>query len=127
MKKEELIEQLYAKTVSLNDSGTCPTYNYGLCSKCKSLRVRKTKLMSEWVYCDCYYPQHIKRPRIEPNKYDPVTDCDDYYPKGQLDLQAMAAIATIINVNNKKCQKIGFSGQQIEREVEIIKLEDTDQ
>jgi len=92
---------------------------YGLCGRCKEFKYRKTRLtMDMEVWCDAYTNNKPAKDRaIKPNYVDPITDCSDFYPKGQLALSDMSRIATLIDT---KEHKIGFNSS-IEREVIMTK------
>lgn len=80
---------------------------YGLCSKCNSLAIRKTKLFDEDVWCRRDVDKTCRRSKLQPNKFDPVIECSDFYPVGMMDLYTMNQIAYIIDV---KKNKVGFNG-----------------
>lgn len=92
---------------------------FGLCGSCREFRYRSTKLMEEVVWCDSYCndTNHLN---VKPNKIDPIFDCSDYYPKGQLSLSDMSRIAVLIDVNEKK--SAGF--KTTEKEVKFSFPED---
>jgi hypothetical protein len=92
-------------------------YEYGLCGKCRELKYRGTKLMDSIVWCDAYYnvKNHNRSSKIIPNNRDPITECSDFYPRGQLSLSDMGKIAVIIDITDKK---VGFQSNG-EKEVTI--------
>ena len=58
---------------------------YGLCYKCRYLKLVKTEFGKERAWCDEDWDGRF----IRPNTLDPVQDCATYYPKGQLTLNEM--------------------------------------
>ncbi len=72
---------------------------YGLCFKCESFCIRRSKLGSEEVWCDRY--ETNAKMIIRPSKIDPVENCSYYWPKGQMSLEDMKGIAHIIDYNKK--------------------------
>ena len=83
--------------------------NYGLCSKCSSLAIRKTKLFDEDVWCIRQTDITFRKSKLQPNRFDPVVECTDFYPVGMMDLFTMNQIAFIIDV---KKNTVGFSGTE---------------
>ena len=81
--------------------------DYGLCSRCNSLAIRKTKLFDEDVWCNRQIDKTIRRSKLQPNRFDPVVECSDFYPIGMMDLFTMNQIAFIIDI---KKNKVGFGG-----------------
>ncbi len=93
---------------------------YGLCSKCEYLYYRKSRLFDHEVWCDRYYDGKYK-PHLMPNRHDPIEECCEFYPSGQMTIQQMYQCATIIEI---KKQTIGFAA---ENEVVIIRPEDREE
>ena len=81
--------------------------DYGLCSRCNSLAIRKTKLFDGDVWCNRQIDKTIRRSKLQPNRFDPVVECSDFYPIGMMDLFTMNQIAFIIDI---KKNKVGFGG-----------------
>ena len=82
---------------------------YGLCSKCNSLVIRKTKLLDEDVWCRRETDKTCRRSKLQPNKFDPVVECSDFYPAGMMDMFTMNQIAYIIDI---KKNKVGFGSTE---------------
>lgn len=74
------------------------TFKYGLCHDCTNFEFIKTLYEKEFVACDSSRV-------IKPSCVDPIKQCSNFYPKGQLNLNNMFAIAYEINDNKKE---IGF-------------------
>jgi len=72
---------------------------YGVCGICKYFEYIKTTFDKEFTNCGML---DWAKPRTE----DPIKVCSLFYPKGQLDLNAMFGIATTIDDAKKK--DIGF-------------------
>ena len=86
---------------------------YGLCGRCDSLKYRKTKLHDSEVWCDAFGHKKYQN-KLLPNKTDPIADCSQFYPKGQLSLPNMIKIATLIDIEEK------ITGFRTNNEKEII-------
>lgn len=89
---------------------------YGLCATCGHFIVRKTQLFDEEAWCGAYINKYI--PCIRPRLHDPIIECSQYYPTGQLSLMEMTAIATIIDVAQIK-NSAGFIDQEEKFKVTI--------
>jgi len=72
---------------------------YGLCAKCNKIKVLRTKLDDCLIWCGAFSLKDEWAPRLRPNRSNPITECSEYYPKGQVDLMEMQRIAWIIDVN----------------------------
>jgi hypothetical protein len=93
------------------DEGKHRFAEFGLCGRCKDFKYRKTKLMNGQVWCDAYQQSSPKSSLMQPNNRDPITECSDFYPKGQLDLAQMNKIAMYID---PKQRKMGFGTSDTE-------------
>lgn len=91
--------------------------SFGICSKCVNFFYRKTKYGTELYYCEHHFDQRV----AVPNSSDPVAFCSNFSAKGQISLELMWNMATLVNVNTKT---IGFDLS--EREVTFSKVNDED-
>lgn len=91
---------------------------YGLCSRCKHLKVQITRLHDECVIC---MANNDNRGTLRPSRYDPVVICSDFYHKNQPDLWEMERMATIIDVNVRKPAGFELSSTDEIREVTVKK------
>lgn len=107
------VEHLTDKVESKN---TVVPNDFGLCSTCTYFSYSRTKLGTEYYGCD----SHLEiKPKIHRN--DPITICKCYEKSGQMTLQAMWNIATLVDVTEKK---IGFDLG--EKEVKFSKINEED-
>lgn len=107
----EDVDKLEAKVGWDDDKlgiGSRPS-DYGLCSRCSSLAIRKSKLFDEDVWCSRQTDKTIRISKLQPNRFDPIVECSDFYPAGMMDLFTMNQIAYIIDI---KKNKVGFNGEE---------------
>lgn len=114
----------YHKANQIDETDTRSRFNYGLCSSCKNLVIRKTRLRHEWAVCLAWLPDHVY-PRISPSKDDVIEECSQYYSKLQMSIEDMNRIATLIDCNKKKT--VGFASGSDETEIVITKPEDREE
>jgi hypothetical protein len=74
---------------------------YGICSTCKFFRVKRTQYGRRVCWCG----EDWETCRIPPNVIDPITECADYYPKGQPTLHEMMNMYWKVD---KVKRRIGF-------------------
>ena len=72
---------------------------FGLCQSCTNFGLIRSQYKIKFVYCEAHSDVRL-------NEGDPVTDCSNYTRRGELNLQAMFNMATIIESTNKT--KCGF-------------------
>ena len=96
--------QLSEKYRQIHDGKISP--RYGLCSKCANIRIIKTKLDNEQVWCQEFTDKTLYLPTCLPNKQDPIESCSLFVEKGSMSLQEMRRIAWMIDI---KQNRIGFA------------------
>jgi len=96
--EEERLERAFQDYPSRKRKGS-----YGLCSACKCFKLQVSEFGGDRSWCDMYY--ELPDGFLSPNRTDPIVECSNYYPKGQMDLNQMLEIAVIIEIQSKK---VGF-------------------
>ena len=74
---------------------------YGLCHRCKCFRIRITEYDKEEGACDTYYNNTEHRWGLIPNRNDPIKECTDFVPKGQMEMDQMMSMAILIDVKKR--------------------------
>jgi hypothetical protein len=96
--------QLSEKHRRIHDGKISP--RYGLCAKCANIRIIRTKLDNEQVWCQEFTDKASYIPICLPNKQDPIESCSLFVERGEMSLQEMRRIAWMIDV---KQNRIGFA------------------
>lgn len=96
--------QLSEKHRRIHDGKISP--RYGLCSKCANVRIIRTKLDNEQVWCQEFTDKASYIPICLPNKQDPIESCSLFVERGEMSLQEMRRIAWTIDIAKNK---IGFA------------------
>lgn len=118
MDRDTLQDLAYTISETYEDRYIGRFQSYGICGRCRDFKYRKTKHMMEMeVWCDSYNQNNNTYIKVVPNCQDPVIDCSDFYPKGQMTLESMSRIAALIDTKERK---VGF-GCNTEREIIITK------
>lgn len=73
---------------------------FGRCSDCKYLHATRTKY--DRVFAKCYINE------IRLSSIDPVVECTSYRGRGEMDIEDMTRIATIIELPGRR---IGFESE----------------
>jgi hypothetical protein len=87
------------------DSNTKSSFipsEFGLCAKCTNFAYIKTALESESYRCT----HHSLEMFVRVSRRDPIRQCSGFYERGQMDLDTMFKMATLIEVDEKR--KVGF-------------------
>jgi len=101
----DLIDQAYTGSPVRNKRS-----NLGLCIGCKHVKAQVTEFGKQTAICGYYY-DNPPRGYFYPNPVDPIVECSNFYPKGQLELSDMEKIAILIDIENKQA---GFIGDEKE-------------
>lgn len=109
MSEWERAEKLENKVHRINEHGE-PPQGYGLCSNCTHFRWTITQYGKERVTCTCYGEPHEF---MQLKTSDTVVNCSSFYRRGELSIQEMLGMATIINIK----KPMGFSGGMNEVEI----------
>ncbi len=115
--------KLYDELIETSNSDDLEKYHFksdssfGLCHQCTHIQIIKTKYDHVFAKCACDWEQ---KNEIKPNRVDPIVECSNFYPKGQLRLREMSNIATLIDIKRKKKNSnIGFLNNN-EDDIEVI-------
>lgn len=89
-----------------------PINEMGLCTRCAMMEYKRTRYGScSYLCCAGEHPK-----RLHPE--DPIEDCSNFYPKGQMSLPQMFAIAYPIEGSKRK--KAGFvTDEELEENPEL--------
>ena len=104
--KENLSEwaKVNSQGKELGGHGSKPLVELGLCSRCAMMEYKKTR------YGSCSYRCLAGERPIDLHPEDPIEDCSNFYPKGQMTLAQMFAIASPIEGGRRR--QAGFITQE---------------
>jgi hypothetical protein len=101
-KFEDLVDKLESVSAPIKERRSRDYIGgFGLCDRCTHFLYRRTQFNRERALCRQY-----GRPDTQCSRNDPMVECSDFYPTGQMDVREMALIATIIDPDKKG--RIGF-------------------
>ena len=74
------------------------TKGFGVCSKCKHLRVVETQYGRYTTECNCFYDEC----KIKPNRIDPIIRCSRFWNKEWADFRDLEKLAILIEPDKKR-------------------------
>jgi hypothetical protein len=96
--QEKYLAKKFVDKIEQKGSKKTPN-TYGLCAKCTNFTYIKTQYGKELAFC-------TNSNKMKPSPVDPIVVCSDFYPMGQLSIEVLWNMATMIEV---KKQNIGFT------------------
>ena len=99
---EDLVDKLESVSTPIRERRSREYVGgFGLCDRCTRFLYQRTQFNRERAVC-----RHHGETDRRCTRNDPIVECSDFYPTGQMDVREMALIATIIDPDKKG--RIGF-------------------